>query len=121
MYRLLRTHTVRCREGDHSHQLRLGRLLADGSQSAVVMWDITKLPSPRKWTLFTCTPCSAYSARYVGGWMVAERESSALAEQLISERGRQGSVSVSSRCMRTVAHRCAPNRWHSCWRIWEGP
>lgn len=48
-------------------------------------WDITKLLGPAKWTYFYLYVIMDVFSRYVVGWMVADCESSALAEQLISE------------------------------------
>jgi putative transposase len=46
-------------------------------------WDITKLHGPRKWTyLYLYAVIDIYS-RYVVGWMIADRESSALAKLLL--------------------------------------
>ena len=48
-------------------------------------WDITKLEGPVKWTYFHLYVILDIFSRYVVGWMVAERESAALAERLIDE------------------------------------
>lgn len=48
-------------------------------------WDITKLMGPAKWTYFYLYVILDIFSRYVVGWMVAPRESAALAEGLISE------------------------------------
>jgi len=48
-------------------------------------WDITKLMGPAKWTYFYLYVILDVFSRYVVGWMVAPRESAALAERLISE------------------------------------
>ena len=48
-------------------------------------WDITKLMGPAKWTYFYLYVILDIFSRYVVGWMVAERESAALAERLIAE------------------------------------
>ncbi len=48
-------------------------------------WDITKLHGPRKWTYFYLYVVIDVYSRYVVGWMVAHRESAALAEKLISQ------------------------------------
>jgi len=48
-------------------------------------WDITKLLGPAKWTYFYLYVILDVFSRYVVGWMLAPRESAALAERLISE------------------------------------
>jgi len=46
-------------------------------------WDITKLLGPTKWTYFYLYVIIDVYSRYVVGWMVAHRESAALAQKLI--------------------------------------
>jgi putative transposase len=46
-------------------------------------WDISKLPGPQKWQSFYLYTIVDIYSRFVSGWMVAEKESAALAEQLI--------------------------------------
>jgi putative transposase len=48
-------------------------------------WDISKLKGPVKWTCFHLYVILDIFSRYVVGWMVAERESAQLAEQLIAD------------------------------------
>ena len=48
-------------------------------------WDITKLLGPAKWTYFYLYVILDIFSRYVVGWMLAPRESAALAERLIAE------------------------------------
>jgi putative transposase len=48
-------------------------------------WDITKLLGPAKWTYFYLYVVLDVFSRYVVGWLVADAESSVLAEQLIAE------------------------------------
>ena len=48
-------------------------------------WDITKLMGPAKWTYFYLYVILDIFSRYVVGWMLAPRESAALAEHLIAE------------------------------------
>lgn len=48
-------------------------------------WDITKLLGPVKWTYFYLYVIMDIFSRYVVGWMVAHRESAALAKRLIEE------------------------------------
>jgi len=46
-------------------------------------WDITKLHGPEKWSYFYLYAVVDIYSRYVVGWMVADRESSALAKLLL--------------------------------------
>lgn len=48
-------------------------------------WDITKLKGPVKWSYFYLYVIMDIYSRYVTGWMIARRESSALATKLIEE------------------------------------
>ncbi len=48
-------------------------------------WDITKLLGPTKWSYFYLYVILDIFSRYVVGWMLAPRESAALAERLIAE------------------------------------
>ncbi len=48
-------------------------------------WDITKLRGPVKWTYFHLYVILDIFSRYVVGWLIAERENSDLAEQLIAD------------------------------------
>lgn len=48
-------------------------------------WDITKLHGPHKWTYYYLYVVIDIFSRYVVGWMVADRESSALAKTLLAE------------------------------------
>jgi putative transposase len=46
-------------------------------------WDMTRLLGPTKWTYYYLYVILDVFSRYVVGWMIAERESAALAEDLI--------------------------------------
>ena len=48
-------------------------------------WDITKLKGPAKWTYYYLYKILDVFSRYVVGWMVAFKESAALAEDLIAD------------------------------------
>ena len=48
-------------------------------------WDITDLKGPAKWTTYKLYWILDVYSRYAVGWMVAHRESAALAERLIAE------------------------------------
>ncbi len=47
-------------------------------------WDITKLRGPAKWSYFHLYVIIDVYSRYTVGWMIADRESGALAEQLLA-------------------------------------
>jgi putative transposase len=47
-------------------------------------WDITKMLGPTQWTYYYLYTIIDVFSRYVVGWMIAERESSSLAEELIA-------------------------------------
>ena len=53
------------------------------SPNRVWSWDITKIKGPVKWTYFYLYVILDIFSRYVVGWMVAYRESAALAKRLI--------------------------------------
>jgi putative transposase len=48
-------------------------------------WDITKLRGPVTWTYYSLYVILDVYSRYVVGWMIAERESEELAQELIRE------------------------------------
>jgi transposase InsO family protein len=48
-------------------------------------WDITKLKGPAKWTCFHLYVILDIFSRFVVGWLIAPRECSALAQQLIAD------------------------------------
>ncbi len=66
-------------------------LLAE-APNQVWTWDITKLRGPAKWTYFHLYVIMDIFSRYVVGWMVAHRESAALAKRLISETCRKQGI-----------------------------
>jgi putative transposase len=86
MYRLLAEEgEVRERRNVlHHPQYAKPELLATGPNQ-LWSWDITKLKGPAKWTYFHLYVILDVFSRYVVGWMVATRESAALAEKLIGE------------------------------------
>jgi putative transposase len=47
-------------------------------------WDITKLLGPAKWTYYYLYDILDVFSRYVVGWLIAERESAGLAQELIA-------------------------------------
>ena len=86
MYRILKRHqAVRERRDQLCHpQYTRPELLAEGPNQ-VWSWDITKLKGPRKWSYYYLYVIMDIYSRYVVGWMVAGRESAALAEKLIQQ------------------------------------
>src|ERR1019366_9565433 len=59
--------------------------LAAAGPNQVYSWDITKLHGPAKWAYYHLYVILDIYSRYAVGWMVATRESAALAEKLIAE------------------------------------
>jgi putative transposase len=55
-------------------------------------WDITKLLGPAKWTYYYLYVILDVFSRYVVGWMVAHRESAALAKRLIEQTCRRQGI-----------------------------
>ena len=53
--------------------------------NALWSWDITKLKGPATWTYYYLYKILDVFSRYVVGWLLAYRESAALAEDLIAE------------------------------------
>lgn len=92
MYRLLREHReVRERRNQLRHPVYAKPRLLATAPNQVWTWDITRLPGPAKWIGFCLYVLLDLFSRFVVGWLVAERESAALAEQLIEESAaRQG-------------------------------
>jgi len=86
IYRILKKHqAVRERRNQRRHpEYQKPELLATGSNQ-VWSWDITKLKGWRKWSYYHLYVIMDIYSRYVVGWLVAERESAALAERLIRE------------------------------------
>jgi transposase InsO family protein len=86
MYRLLAANSeVKERRNQLRHpNYQKPELLAEAPDQ-VWSWDITKLRGPVKWTYFYLYVILDIFSRYVVGWMVAHRESAALAKRLISE------------------------------------
>lgn len=84
MYRVLAQH-AQCRERRNQlrhPQYKKPELLAS-TPNQVWSWDITKLLGPAKWTYFYLYVIMDIFSRYVVGWMLAHRESAALAHRLI--------------------------------------
>lgn len=84
MYRLLRArHEVRERRRIARHPAHVKPELVATAPNQVWSWDITKLKGPYKWSWFHLYVILDVYSRYAVGWLVATRESAALAQQLI--------------------------------------
>jgi len=55
-------------------------------------WDITKLLGPQKWTYYYLYVIMDVFSRYVVGWMIAPRETAALAEEFIAQTCRKQNI-----------------------------
>src|SRR5271165_2733530 len=85
-YRLLRqAGEVRERRAQATHPAKVKPQLVANGPNQVWSWDITKLLGPAKWTYYYLYVILDIYSRYVVGWMVASRESAALAEVLIRQ------------------------------------
>ena len=86
MYRILEENgQVRERRDQLRHpSYKKPELLATGPNQ-VWSWDITKLRGPAKWTYYYLYVIIDIYSRYVVGWVLAWRESGALAKRLIQE------------------------------------
>lgn len=86
MYRLLAADgVVRERRNQLTHPVYAKPELLATGPNEVWSWDITKIKGPVKWTCFHLYVILDIFSRYVVGWMIALRESSELAEQLIAD------------------------------------
>ena len=85
MYRVLvGEHAVRERRNQLIHPPYAKPQLLASAPCQVWSWDITKLKGPGKWSCFHLYVILDIFSRYVVGWMVAPRESAALAKKLIA-------------------------------------
>jgi putative transposase len=86
MYRILaEAEEVRERRNQCRHPVYAKPELLATAPNQVWSWDITKLKGPEKWTYFYLYVILDIFSRYVVGWMVAQRETAALAKRLIAE------------------------------------
>jgi len=86
MYRVLSENAQVKERRDHARRPNYAapELLAKAPKE-LWSWDITKLLGPAKWTYFHLYVILDVFSRYVVGWMVAPKESAALAQKLIEE------------------------------------
>jgi putative transposase len=87
MYRILRVHgeVGRERRRQATHPPRSKPELVATAPNQCWSWDITKLRGPAKWTYYHLYVIIDIYSRYVPGWLIAERESAALAERLLAQ------------------------------------
>jgi len=86
MYRILAAHDeLRERRAQRQHPHYAAPELLATRPNQLWSWDITKLKGPVTWTYFHLYVIIDVFSRYVVGWMVAPRESDALAEKLLAE------------------------------------
>jgi putative transposase len=86
MYRVLRAHgEVHERRRQAVHPARVKPELVALGPNSVWSWDITRLHGPAKWSYFHLYVIIDIYSRYVVGWLIAERESAALAEKLLAD------------------------------------
>jgi putative transposase len=84
MYRILAdAGEVRERRDQLRHPHYAKPELLATAPNQVWSWDITKLKGPEKWTYFYLYVVLDIFSRYVVGWMVAQRESAALGQELV--------------------------------------
>ena len=86
MYRILAANqAVKERRNQRQHPEYTKPELMATAPNQVWSWDITKLLGPQKWTYYYLYVLLDIFSRYAVGWMVADRENSALAGRLIEE------------------------------------
>jgi putative transposase len=92
MYRILRDQNeVKERRQRSKSQYAKPELLAN-EPNQLWSWDITKLLGPQKWTYYYLYVIMDVFSRYVVGWMIAPRETSALAEEFIAQTCRNQNI-----------------------------
>ena len=86
MYRILAAERpVRERRNQREHPQYTKPELVATAPNRTWSWDIAQLLGPTKWTYFYLYVVLDIFSRYAVGWMVADRENSALAGRLIEE------------------------------------
>jgi len=84
MYRILDENQEVCeRRNQLRHPNYLKPELLATQPNQLWSWDITKLLGPAKWTYYYLYNILDVFSRYSVGWLIAERESASLAEELI--------------------------------------
>ena len=93
MYRVLDEHQeVRERRNQLRHPKYVKPELLTTRPNMLWSWDLTKLKGPVKWSYYYLYTILDVFSRYVVGWMIAERESATLAQQLIQETCRKQEI-----------------------------
>jgi putative transposase len=93
MYRLLRDQgEVRERRRQATHPAAVKPELLATGPNEIWSWDITKLLGPTKWTYFHLYVVIDIFSRYVPGWLLADRETAALAERLLASTVRKQGI-----------------------------
>jgi putative transposase len=92
MYRILRENAeIVERRNQRRHPVPVKPQVVARAPNQAYTWDIAKLPGPLKGLFFCLYVVLDLFSRFVVGWLIAERESAALAEQVIAEScARQG-------------------------------
>ena len=104
MYRVLReAGEVRERRRQASPPATVKPELWRSGPNQVWSWDITKLHGPEKWTYYYLYVIIDIYSRYVVGWLLATRETAALAERLLAE-----TIRKQQRRPRPTHHPCRP-------------
>ncbi|MGH7425850.1 MAG: transposase, partial [Candidatus Methylomirabilales bacterium] len=86
MYRILEDNEqVKERRNQRVHPRHSKPELVATAPNQLWSWDITKLRGPAKWTWFYLYVILDIFTRYAVGWMVASKETAALAKRLIAE------------------------------------
>jgi putative transposase len=86
MYRVLREHgEVGDRRAQATHPARVKPELIADAPNTVWSWDITKLRGPVKHVFYHLYSVIDIYSRYTVGWLLADRESAELAEQLLAD------------------------------------
>jgi len=86
MYRLLRERgETGERRAQATHPAKVKPELVAFQPNEVWSWDITKLLGPTTWSYYYLYVIIDIYSRYVPGWLLADRESSTLAEQLLAD------------------------------------
>ena len=78
------------RRAQATHPAAVKPELAADRPNRVYSWDITKLHGPAKWTYYHLYVILDIYSRYAVGWMVATRESAALAKLIAATCAKQG-------------------------------
>ena len=93
MYRILADHSQvkERRRGHRSMSYAKPGLLAR-APNELWSWDITKLKGPVTWSYYYLYVILDVYSRYVVGWLLADRESSALAQKLIKQACEQQDI-----------------------------